>query len=162
MNDREKTPPLTDEQLIRIFKAMRTPREEKVVPPGKKIISHPLGELEITLEHLAESTKVTLKSESDYWKGSLIHCLWKEYSIGVMVIMKGKEVSFTIKQRLYYFPLVAKIVIKVEPDIFKKAYEEEIFRKSYEEAIIRPTIEELGEWAEREGLTREGLTYLLE
>jgi hypothetical protein len=137
---------ITDEELIGILNTVST--WGKVVPPEGIIIPHPLGQLKITLEHLAESTEVTLESESDYWKGGLIHCGWWKDNVKAMVIMEGKKVSFTIKQTLNYCPFVAKIVKGAEPEIFKKAYEE---------AIIKPTREELRKWAER-----EGLTYLLE
>jgi hypothetical protein len=155
---------LTDEQLLRIFAAMRTPREARpttleAAPPAGQLPNHwNLPELDLRVHLEAIGTGVRLRlTGGEAWRGALVYCRWdwldstqpdKEVpeSLHAFLLMPTEgfrgfyQREVDIPERLTFQPILARIVPKyADPAVFEQ---------QWRDARVKPSLQELRQWIE--------------
>lgn len=156
--------PLTDEELMRVFSAIRAPRKRAVAtleaasPEGtlpRRWNQHSL-DLSIRIERAGSGVNVQL-SGGAAWQGALVHCRWdwldstqperqEPESLTAFIRLPSEDFQgrylyeADIPERVTFCPAIARIVPRyADPEMFKQ---------QWLNARVKPGLEVLREWVE--------------
>ncbi len=150
---------LTDEELLRVFALLRTPREpvrtglEAAPPEGALPNSWDVPELDLTirLEEAASGVRIRLTGGAD-WRGALVHCYWNwqregeaPESLTAFVLMPERDFAGRYIREAY---IPERVTFRPAVVIVPRYADPEVFLSQWQRASVKPGKEELRRWIE--------------